>query len=47
MTVKGATVNGNQLVVAFNASNDLDLTAITGNPGFTVASTTAGSAAIT
>ncbi|MCW8181747.1 SwmB domain-containing protein, partial [Verminephrobacter eiseniae] len=47
VTVRDATVNGNQLVVAFNASNDLDLTAITGNPGFTVASTTAGSAAIT
>src|SRR6218665_3296123 len=45
--VRGATVNGKQLVVAFNASNDLDLTAITGNPGFSVASTTAGSAAIT
>ncbi|MCW5239043.1 SwmB domain-containing protein [Verminephrobacter eiseniae] len=47
VTVRGATVNGNQLVVAFNASNDLDLTALTGNPGFSVASTTAGSAAIT
>ncbi|MCW5296539.1 SwmB domain-containing protein, partial [Verminephrobacter eiseniae] len=32
---------------AFTASNDLDLAAITGNPGFAVASTTAGSAAIT
>src|SRR6218665_1525306 len=36
VTYKSSTVDGNQLVVYFSASNDLDLTALTGSAGFTV-----------
>ncbi|MCW8186437.1 SwmB domain-containing protein, partial [Verminephrobacter eiseniae] len=43
-----AEVNGNQLVVTFTATDGLDTTALPpGNAGFTVASGTTGSAAIT